>query len=170
MGLTNSLHASAVTQWVLWRFEFWFYNKFCLWWTCRLPSGKNLKIMLWKKALCREKQENSFTRGSSDWAGLQIYSQNKLLQMTNPINYIESTIWLKHFMSFLVSIQCEWSQYGETLTSRNGDIFTCICWNWDGCQCKSYYTFNWKKISIAWYLIQNLSSSLICSNLGKEKY
>ena len=26
---------------------------------CRLPSGKNLKIMLWKKALCREKQKNN---------------------------------------------------------------------------------------------------------------
>ena len=25
--------------------------------TCRLPSGQNLKIILWKKPLCREKQK-----------------------------------------------------------------------------------------------------------------
>ena len=39
--------------------------------------------------------------------------QNKLVRMTNPINYIKHTIELQHFMSFLV-LPCEWSQEGET--------------------------------------------------------
>ena len=47
----------GVKQILLRRFEFWFYNQFYFMMTCRLPSGKNLKIMLRKKALCREKKK-----------------------------------------------------------------------------------------------------------------
>ena len=56
--------------------------------------------------------------------GFKRILQNKLLQMTNPINYIEHPIELKHFMSFLVPIQCEGSQQGE-IEILNTDIFTC---------------------------------------------
>ena len=43
-------------------------------------------------------------------------------------------------MSFLVPIQCEWSQEEETCTSLNSDIFTCMCWAAKS-QRKIYYAF-----------------------------